>query len=102
MAAEALLQDGQETEINAAFMRNHRGEVCIAFRDPAYTRAEAILVDDRTCAVHALLHESAFYITNVSDLMARAMADNETVILTALRPDGSLLEMTAPVRVGNA
>ena len=25
--------------VNAAFMRNHRGAVCIAFSDPSYVRA---------------------------------------------------------------
>ena len=86
--------------VNAAFMRNHRGAVCIAFSDPVYVRSDSILVDPANGAVHAILHETCCLLGYVSQGMARAFAENREALLTALRPDGTVFEMTAPVQAG--
>lgn len=102
MAVEAFQQEQPRDGINAAFMSNHRGEVCIAFSDPVYARADAILIDKSKRAIHVIVHGSAFFISNVSEAMAHAFENNEEALLTAVRPDGTLLELTAPIEVGNA
>lgn len=99
MAVEALDHRPEPDEgINAAFMRNHRGEVCIAFSDPAYARADMVLIDRDSHAVHVILHQNAHFISNVSDVMINALESNKQALLTAIRPDGSLLELSAPIR----
>ena len=102
MALEARRQDPEEGGINAAFMSNHRGEVCIAFSDPVYARADTILLDRKSLAIHVIIHQSSFFISHVSEGMARAFENNKQALLTAIRPDGSLLELVAPIEVGNA
>lgn len=101
MAMEAF--DRQEEEgINAAFMRNHRGEVCIAFSDPVYVRADTVLIDRNSRAIHVILHQNAYFISQVSDVMLHAFETNKRALLTAIRPDGTLLELTAPIEIGAA
>ncbi len=102
MIAEALEQEGHEVGINAAFMSNHRGQVCIAFSDPVYARADTILVNSKNLSVHAILHENSFFIGTVSEVMAHTFENNKEALLTAIRPDGSLLELSVPIEVGNA
>jgi len=83
--------------IEAAFMRNHRGDVCIAFSDPAYARSESIVFDRKNHALYALVHESCHYIGKISDAMVQAFDAQKQVLLTAIRPDGSVIEMMAPI-----
>ena len=99
MGTAALLKDdGLDDGVSAAFMRNHRGEVCIAFADPVYVRSESILVDRDTCRIHAVLHESAHLLGHVSEGMADAFLQNREALLTAMRPDGTIFELVAPVQ----
>jgi hypothetical protein len=100
MAPAALKhQDTPGEEVSAAFMRNHRGAVCIAFADPVYVRAESIVVHPDTCAIHCILHENTHLLGHVSEVMIKAFLDNKEALLTALRPDGTVFELVAPVQV---
>ena len=101
MAVEALecLPDHVQ---NAAFMLNHLGSVCIAFSDPAYVQADAILVDKDKFSVFAILHEGCHLIGYVSEEMADAFSKNKKALLTAMRPDGSVFELFAPIQMGSA
>lgn len=99
MLAEAHLHDLSEG-LDAAFMRNHRGQVCIAFADPDYARAESIFVDQDTFAIYAVIHQASHLVGTVSEGMLAAFAESREALLTALRADGSLLELMAPVQVG--
>ena len=91
-----------EEGINAAFMRNHRGEVCIAFSDPVYARADFVLIDRHSRALHVVMHQNAYFISKVSDVMLHAFETNKNALLTAIRPDGTLLELTAPIEIDAA
>lgn len=97
--AEAYMPEPMEG-LNAAFMRNHRGQVCIAFADPDYVRAEAIFVDRDSMSIYAIIHQASHFIGSVSENMTNAFVGSHEALLTALRPDGSVLELTAPVQVG--
>jgi hypothetical protein len=101
MAVKAL-ESMQDHVQNAAFMLNHRGAVCIAFSDPAYVRADAILIDKSNLCVFAILHEGCHLIGYISEEMAKAFSENQEALLTALRPDGSILELSAPIQMGTA
>jgi hypothetical protein len=96
MAIEAFNQTQQEG-VNAAFLRNHRGDVCIAFADPAYVRAEKILIDPSNQAIHAILHGSLYFLGAVSDVMVDAFHTRQQALLTSLRPDGTIFEVMVPV-----
>jgi hypothetical protein len=79
-------------------MENRRGQVCIAFADAAWVRAEVIVIDKSSNSIHAVLHESVHFLGRVSDAMIAAFAASQEALLTTLRPDGSIFELTAPVR----
>ena len=87
---------------NAAFMLNHLGAVCIAFNDPAFVRADAILIDKSSYSVFAILHDGCHLIGYISEEMVNAFSENHEALLTALRPDGSIMELTAPIQIGTA
>jgi hypothetical protein len=99
MAHHAVLPEPLEG-LPAAFMRNHRGQVCIAFADPAYARADSIFVDRANLSIYAVVHQASHFVGTVSEGMATAFADSPEALLTALRSDGSILELSAPVQVG--
>lgn len=85
--------------IGAAFLSNKRGEVCIVFSDPVYARADGILLERESRALHIILHGRDMLVGHLSDSMAGAFAASGEALLTAVRADGSLLELTAPVQV---
>lgn len=87
----------QEPAVNAAFLRNHAGEVCIALSDPVFVQSDSIVVDRSTLCVFAVLHESAHFIGAVSEMMADAFSKNDHVLLSAMRGDGTMFELNAPV-----
>ena len=90
----------QEQEaVNAAFMCNHRGDVCIIFSDPLYARSESILIDQEDLSVHAILQENNYFLGNISERMMQAFEDNENALLAALKSDGSVLELEAPIEI---
>jgi hypothetical protein len=102
MALSTSLSVPQADEgVRAAFLRNHHGRVCIAFSDPAFVRSDSIVIDPKDFAVYAILHEAAYFISRVSETMARAFAESDEALLTAVRPDGHVFELTAPVQVGH-
>lgn len=83
--------------VQAAFLCNQKGDVCIAFDDPAYVRADTIVIDAESASVHAVLHETALLVGHVSQAMMEAFGRKKTTLLTAVRPDGSIFEMMAPI-----
>ena len=85
--------------VQAAFLCNRKGDVCIAFDDPAFVQAELILVDREEGGIYAILHESDHLLGRLSPTMRGAFLKRETALLTALKPDGTIFEMMAPVSV---
>jgi ssRNA-specific RNase YbeY (16S rRNA maturation enzyme) len=98
--AEELLNNIYMEGLDAAIMKNHRGEVCIAFQDIEFASAESIFVDRDNLAIYAILHHALHLIGHVSEHMAETFGHCKEALLTAIRPDGSLLELSAPVQVG--
>ncbi len=87
----------QQDLVQAAFLCNRTGDVCIAFDDPAFVQSDAILIDVEKGNIHAILHEADRLLGHVSPIMLKAFRSRDTALLTAVRPDGSIFEMTAPV-----
>ncbi len=87
----------QDTDVDAAFLRNHAGEVCIALSDPVFVQSDAIVVDCATLCVFAVLHESAHFLGAVSEGMAEAFSRTDHVLLSSMRGDGTTFELSAPV-----
>ena len=71
--------------------------VSISFDDPAYVCADAILIDPGRYSVHAVLHEAEWLVGHVSPAILKAFQVHGKARLSAVRPDGSVLTLQAPV-----
>lgn len=81
----------------AAFFLNEKGQAAIAFSDPAFVRADLIVIDRRDHSVHAVLHESSHLIGHVSPEMADAILGGGEILLAAVHTQGHLVDLFAPV-----
>lgn len=86
-------------DIQAYFSYNHRGEARIAFSDPVYARADSVLLEQESGALHVIVHERAHYVGQAPERVMHAFENNRKVLLTATRPDGRVLEFMAPVSI---
>jgi|GEM_PF-2804554 len=87
----------KQADVEAAFMQNYRGAICIAFDDPSWVNADKILIDKHTGGVHAILHESSYFLGHVSSGMAKAFTENREALLSSVRSDGTIYELMVPV-----
>jgi hypothetical protein len=86
-----------ETGVKAAYIQNQKGDVCIAFDDPAYVQSDTVLIGADGLSIHVILHEKALWLGAISPEMAAAFKGRKSALLTAVRPDGSIFELTAPI-----
>lgn len=100
MLGQAVDIDRQSEWLDAALLKNRRGEVCITFDDPVFVHADAVYVDLSEQAVYALIYERPYLVARVSEGMAVAFLKAREVLLAAIQPDGSILELVAPVLGG--
>lgn len=91
------------TGVQFTFMRDHGGEVRMSFSDPAYVRADNIIVDLKDNSVHAVLYGTSFLIGDLPDDVRELLGERRNIHLSAMRVDGSLYEHKVPVSIyGNA
>lgn len=102
MDVRAAEDHGEYEGLEAALLKNRRGEVCITFEDPVFVHADAIYVDQADHAIHAIIYETPYLVAHVSDEMTAAFALSKEALLAAVQPDGTVLELMAPVLVGRA
>lgn len=68
---------------NVILTRTEQGDVCMNFTDPAFVRADGIIVDRKDCSIHAVLHGAAHFVGHVSDCEAALLTDRQPILLTA-------------------
>lgn len=85
--------------IQAEFLKNARGDAFIRFFDPAYVRADVIILDRESKSLYAVLHEQEHYIGNLDDEMIEIFAKNEDIHLTGLLANKKALNLRAPLSV---
>lgn len=88
-------------DISTGFMLNQAGQVAIVFDDPTFVRAETITFDRGTGTLHAILHEQNLHIGTITGEMALAFANNNRVLLTSKRGDGSVIDLQADLIIYN-
>lgn len=88
-----------KTGTRALFMRNKGDEVAIAFMDPAWIRSDIVLVDKEDGSVHAVLHESLYFIDHLPPHMLDSFKSQDTVLLTAPHPEGGFVDLVAPLQM---
>lgn len=72
------------SEIQAEFLKNARGDAFIRFFDPAYVRADIIVLERKSKTLYAVLHEQEHYIGNLDDDMIALFAKNDEIHSTGM------------------
>jgi hypothetical protein len=74
--------------VRAEFNKDRDGRLLISFFDPAYVRADAIIIDRKDLSVHAVLHEASHYIGAIHVDLMPALDSGAEVLLSAMQSNG--------------
>lgn len=85
------------SDIHSSFSLRDNGGVHIFLDDPTFVRAETVLVDMRSGEVQALLHEKLHSLGAAPANIVAAFKENCEVMLSAVRIDGSSLQLRSHV-----
>ena len=92
------------TQIQAEFLRNARGDTFIRFFDPAYVRADLIVLSRESKSLYAVLHEREHLIGTFeesdNDMFNKFLASKH-VQLTSRMSSGRAINMLAPLSVSD-
>lgn len=88
-------------DISSDFSVRDAGMVAISFDDPTFVRAESVLFDSSSGIVEVLLQGKLHPVGQVPEKLMLLFAENRDVILSAIRIDGSHLELTSRLVVLN-
>jgi len=83
---------------NALFMKNAEGEICIAFDDALYVRAESVFIDPASRQVTGLIDGMPVPFGVVSAKLASHFLKASRVLLTAPHPAGFDVTIHASLR----
>jgi len=83
--------------VQASFVLNAENAAEIHFFDPSYARADNILYNSDTRAVHAVLHERLHFIGHVPAEIGLCFAEQDQVLLSANHYSGSSLRLQVPI-----
>lgn len=85
------------SDIHSSFRLQDNGGVHIILDDPTFVRAETVLVDMRSGEIQALLHQKLHSLGPAPANIMAAFRDNSDVMLSAIRIDGSNLQLKSHV-----
>lgn len=89
-------------DISSHFTVRDSGCLAISFDDPTFVRAEMVLFDRVNGRVEVLLHGKLHSVGQVPEELMRQFEENgRDVLLTAVRTDGSSLELSSKMLVLN-
>jgi hypothetical protein len=74
--------------VRAEFNKDRNGRLLITFFDPAYIRADAIIIDRKDLSVRAVLHEGSHYIGAIHADMMTTLDSGAEVFLSAMHANG--------------
>ncbi len=84
--------------INALFLKNAEGDLCIAFDDPLYVRAQAVFIDPGSREVTGLIDGVTVAFGKVSARLAGSFIERKHILLTAPHPDGFDIAINTQLR----
>lgn len=85
--------------VNSSFLCNDKGAVGILFDDLNFVRSDTIIFETATGNVHALLNNTQMLIGHLSGNLIKAFSNQNKVMLTSMRTDGSMLDLEADLIV---
>ncbi|MGB4056809.1 MAG: hypothetical protein WBK77_01855 [Alphaproteobacteria bacterium] len=76
---------------------NSQGQACILFSDPAYVRAEKIILDLEDSSIHAVLHESLHLIGRIDDSLRDVFKRQSEINLSAPHYFSGMVKLKSPL-----
>jgi hypothetical protein len=86
-------------DVQSSFLINQSGQIAIVFDDANFVRSEYIVIHANTGFVQALVKDTWVSLGKVSDKLLSACQDQTSILLSGLRADGSILDLSAQLRV---
>lgn len=87
------------SELQAEFLKNARGDAFIRFFDPAYVRADIIILDRANKSLYAVLHEQEHFLGDIDGELMDLFSKNKEIHLVASLPAGKVVNLKAPLAV---
>lgn len=88
--------------VRATLSRNQDDALSIAFFDPTYVRADSVFYNSADHSIHAVIEGWSYYVGDADEVISSDLKSVKDIELMAVRPDGSILKMRAPVISGSA
>lgn len=85
--------------IQAEFLKNARGDTFIRFFDPAYVRADIIILDRKSKSLFAVLHEQEHFLGDLDEEMMEYFSKCEEVHLNGLLSNKKAVNLKVPLSI---
>lgn len=87
------------SNIQVEFLKNARGDAFIRFFDPAFVRADVIILDRKSRSLYAVLHEQEHFLGDLDDDMLEFFSKCGQVHLNGLLSNKKAVNLKAPLAV---
>lgn len=84
-------------DIQTLFHVHETDGIHLTFDDPNFVRANMVVVDNKSGHVQALIDQKLYSLGTATQDILTAFCDKKSVLLSAVRTDGSVLELNAEV-----
>ena len=82
-------------DVSTNVLLHASGKMAIMFDDPNFARCETIIFDETTGYLHAVLEDKPMSIGHITGALVKEFSKQSKIQLSALRPDGSMLNLDA-------
>ncbi len=90
-------QTDQGHGVRAEFLKDKTGKPTIEFFDPAYIRAENVIINKESGDVHAVLYDNLYYIGQLENGWAKGLNQGDKINLSAMHYNGYKVTLNAPI-----
>ena len=87
----------EQNGVEARYTALDTQDIVIELEDASYAKAEQVLFNPDTKAIHAVMHEGVFFIGTVPDDCAKRLRHQKSVVLSAEHFSGAVLRLDAAV-----
>ncbi|MGH1456854.1 MAG: hypothetical protein ACRBDI_08745 [Alphaproteobacteria bacterium] len=87
----------EQSGVGAQYTALDTQDIVIELDDASYAKAERVMFNPDTNAIHAVMHEGVFFIGTVPQDWANKICESKKVILSAQHYSGAVLRLNADV-----
>ncbi len=87
----------EESGVGAQFSSRDAQDIVVELEDASYAKAERVMFNPETNALHAVMHEGVFFIGTVPQDWVEKIRDQKKIVLSAHHYSGAVLRLEADV-----